>query len=299
MEISQLKTFHEIVKTGSCSKAAKNLFLTQSAVSHQIINLEKELGIKLFERVGNIFKLTDKGTSLLDPIIHVLDEVDTVKRISEDIRNSKTSHLTIATTSGIMINLLPDVVRKYRQRFPQIRLKLITTLLSEFLPLVLNDDVDLAIGPILTEVLPNRINFRLWKSFERLLLTPKGHPLSKKRTLRLADISPHPLILYRKGTQTRKAVEDAFSEHELAYQIIMEIDVAENAKRYVQLGTGISIVPSLTVSKEDRRRLACIDVSYLFGKVDYGIYLRKHKGVSPAANEFVRLFAPEVFEKFS
>jgi LysR family transcriptional regulator, cys regulon transcriptional activator len=296
MEISQLRTFYEIVKTESYSKASKNLFITQSAVSHQIKNLEKELNFKLFERLGNMMKLTDRGRLLSDAVGTFLDDLDNVKRISEDMGDFNTGHLTISTTSGIMTYVLPDVIKTFMRKFPRIELKLGNWSRSrDFLTMVSSGEVDLVIGPRTNQVFLDKATFLFWKTFGRVLLISKGHSLRKKN-VKLAEVCAHPLILY--GAGIRRTILEVFAKHKLPYTVIMEIDLAENAKKYIEMGVGACILDSFMITPEERHRFCCVDVSHLFGKVDYGIYYRKKRHITTAMKQFVRLFAPELCETF-
>ena len=295
MEINQLKSFYEIVKTGSFSKASTNLFVSPSAVTHQIRNLEKDLNIKLFERIGKTVKLTQGGKLLSDAVRIFLYDLDRLKKLSDEIRECKTGRLSIAATNGIMLSVLPDIVSGFKRAFPEIKFNLISrSLLLELLPMLANEDIDLAVGPRSDLILPSNVIFLFWKSFSTILLTDKRNPLRKKKTIELADIGAHSLILFRKGGMVRKAVDDAFIQANLPYEVTIESDGAENAKEYVKRRIGITILPSFTLGPEDRDRLWSCDVSHLFGKTDYGIYYRKNKYMDSAFKHFIKSLAPEL-----
>jgi DNA-binding transcriptional LysR family regulator len=297
MEISQLRTFCEIVKAGSYAKASKKLFISQSAMSHQIKNLEDELHIKLFQRLGNKKILTDPGRIFLNAVSKFLEELDDLKRLCGDIRDSKTGNLSIATSTGVLIHILPDMIRAFGQEFPQIRLKFVSRgACSELVDLVKNDTTDLAIGPAYTQALPTEVCFIEWKVFDRVLITAKNHPLSTKKALRLADMSSYPLILPRRDTTTTQIVEKVFLEHGLPCEVIMEMDGVENTKKYVRMGLGIAVVASYTLTKEDREVFRRHDVSDFFGKARYGIYYRKDKYFTTAMKQFIRIFSTELYE---
>jgi DNA-binding transcriptional LysR family regulator len=299
MEINQLKSFYEIVKTGSFSKAARNLFITPSAVTHQIRNLEKDLNIRLFERAGKTVKLTRGGKLLSDVVRTFLYDLDRLKKLSNEIRECKTGRLHIAATHGIMFYVLPDVVSKFKRAFPEVKFNLTSrSLLFELLPMLANEDIDLLVGPRSDIKLPDKVLFLFWKSFSTTLVTDMGHLLRKKKTIELADISAHSLILFRKGGMVRKAVEDAFIQANLPYEVAIESDGAENAKEYVKRRIGITILPSFTLSPEDRSRLWSCDVSHLFGKTDYGIYYSKNKYIDSAFKHFIKSLAPELSQHF-
>ena len=299
MELIQLLSFYQIVKTESFSKASKIMFRSQSALSHQIKNLEKELNIKLFERLGRKIRLTEEGKLLCGVISSFVNDLDNVKRTIEDMHQCKFGSVTIAASSAIMTYILPDIIRMFVDQFPKVKYKLITcTVTSEIEPMVLDGGIDFGIGPRSRQLLPQRLNFLFWKSFDKVLITSKKHPLSKKRNVKLLDIAKFPLILYREGTVIRKDVEEAFVSNKLPYETIMELDVAESIKKYVEIGIGISILSSLTLTNEDKERFGCFNVNSLFGRTNYGIYYRKDKYITSAMRQFMTFFAPELCDKF-
>jgi DNA-binding transcriptional LysR family regulator len=291
MQLNQLESFYQIVKTGSFSKASDNLLLTQSAVSHQIRNLEKELQIKLFDRLGNVVKLTEAGRTFFNLVDTFLNDLDNLKRVSEDINRGTRGHLTIATSHVIIKDVLPDVLRQFMSRFPGIKFNLFNrSLTSELIPMVLAGEVDLVIGAKLKQTLHPKLNFVSWKSFDKFLLVPKGHPLSKKRNIHLADLIKFPLILFREGSEVRRSVEDVFARHGFSFTLAMEIDVAENVEPYVEMGVGISVLSSINLKGINKRRLKCVNVTDIFGRVEYGIYFRSDRYITAAMKQFMEVF---------
>ena len=297
MELIQLFAFHQIVKTGSFSKASTNIFRSQSAVSHQIKNLEKELNIELFERLGKTIRLTEAGKILFDFMNSFSNDLDNLKRIYEDMRQGKSGSLTIATSSAVITYILPNVIKMFVDHFPKTKIKLFTCIDSFQIPqLILNGEADFGIGPKINQAPTQKLSFLSWKFFDKILLTAKSHSLSKKKKITLADIARYPLILYGGGTIIRKSVEEAFIQNNLSYEIIMEMDVAENIKKYVEMGIGISILSSLAFTPADKARFSLRSINHLMGKTEYGIYLRKDKYITAAMKQFVKCFAPEVHD---
>ena len=295
MEINQLLSFFEIVKTGSFSKASENVYRSPSALSHQITKLEKELNVKLFERLGKTVKLRDEGRILYDAISVFINDLENIKKIYEDMRDCARGSLTIATTSGVMRYVFPSILAKFIKQFPKIKLKLITShITSEIHSMVTHDQVDLGVGPKTSQPCPKDLLFLLWKSFDRILLVARSHPLAKKRKIELPEIVKYPLILPREGTTVRKNIEETFSREKVGYEISMEIDIVENIKKYVEMGCGPSILSSLCITPEDRKTFALFNVNHIFGKGDYGIYIRRGKYASAAMKQFIALFAPDL-----
>jgi DNA-binding transcriptional LysR family regulator len=294
MEFIQLLSFHQIVKTGSFSKASEGIFRSQSAVSHQIKNLETELKVKLFKRLGKGIELTEEGKILFDAISAFLGDLENIKRIYED--KDQSGRLIIATSSAIITYSLPHAVSTFVAQFPKVNLKLITcNATSEIQSMLLNEDADFGIGPKSEHSIPKKLNFVSWRAFPKVLLAPRGHPLSRKKTVELADIVEYPLILYREGL-LRRAVEETFIQNNLSYRIIMEMDVAENIKKYVEQGIGLSILSSFTVDQE-KDRFALFGVDHLFKRTEYGIYYRRDKYITTLMKQFIKYFAPELIDK--
>ncbi len=299
MEFIQLVSFYQIAKTGSFSKASQNIYRTQSAVSHQIRNLEEEFGVKLFDRIGKKIRLTDEGRILIDALDPFFDKLDNVKRIYEDMKQCKSGSLTIVSSSAMITYILPDVIKKFLNQFAQIKFKLVSCSITSKIPrMILDGETDFGIGPKMDEISSDKIEFISWKLFDKVLLMSKDHPLSKKKKITLADIPKYPLILYTEGTVIRKSVEEAFIRNNLHYEIVMEMDVAENIKKYVEMGVGLSVLSSIAISRKDKNRLFIVNINHLLGKTEYGIYFRKGKHITAIMNQFVKFFAPELLDIF-
>lgn len=299
MELIQLLSFHQIVVTQSFTEAAKKVFRSQSAISHQIRNLEKELEVKLFERIGKKIKLTSQGEILFDLTDKMFEDLENLKTIFLDMEEGIAGKLVIATSSAVMTHVLPGVIKRFKNKFPKINFKFITcNFISDILSLILEGEVDFGIGIKTYEVLPQKIAFLKWKSFDTFLITSKGHPLSKEGTVKLVDIAKYPHILYRRGTVLRKVVDEIYAQNKINYNVLIEMDMAENIKIYVEKGIGVGILSSIAITNKDRKRFAIFNVSSYFGKVDVGIYYRKDKYISSAMRQFIKLFAADLLNNF-
>ena len=299
MEISQLRTFYEIAQAGSYTKASQKLFISKSAVSHQIKNLEKDLDVKLFQRQGNRRILTDDGISFAKAVSKFLDELDGLKRFCEDMRDSKTGAITIATSSGLMLHTIPEILQRFTSEFPHTRVKFMSRgASSELVEMVRGNAADLAIGTASTPDLPAEVCFLAWREFPRMLIARKNHPLSGRKVIRLADISSLSLILPKHETLTTQVIEKSLQQRGLPCDIIIEADSVEISKKYVQMGFGVAVAPDLSLTREEKESLWCHDVSRLFGKARYGIYYRRDKYFTTAMKQFIRVFSTKVYEDF-
>jgi LysR family cys regulon transcriptional activator len=298
MELYQLHTFYEVVHTGSFSKASKTVFRSQSAISHQITNLEKELSIKLFERIGKMLRLTEEGKILFEFVSPFFNNLENLKRIYEDMQQCKRGSLTIAATNAIITYCLPEIIKNFLRQFPGIKFKLTTcNMAPEIQPTVIEGYADLGIGPK-SVLLSQKIDFLPWRTFDKFLIAAKDHPISQRKEITLDEISRYPLIMYREGAAIRTSIEEAFKRKNLSYEVIMEMNVAENIKKYVEMGIGLSIIHSFTISHDEKRRFALFNVNHLFGNIEYGIFYRKDKYITAAMKQFIRYFAPNLLYKF-
>jgi DNA-binding transcriptional LysR family regulator len=124
-------------------------------------------------------------------------------------------------------------------------------------------------------------------SYEAVVITCPGHPLSRQKKLTLADISRYPLILPPRALSTWGMVDSTFKKHGLTYQVAMEVGGWEVIKKYVELGMGISIIISIGITGQER--LEVIPAGEFFPKRTYGVVLRKGRIPTPQAKRFVSM----------
>ncbi len=296
MEFIQLLSFYQIVKTGSFSQASKNICRSQSAVSHQIKNLEKDFDVVLFDRLGKRVTLTEEGRILFNVISTFFNDMENVKRVYADMRGGRYGQLTLAVSRNLMTYWFADVIRSFIDQFPGIKYKLYTrsdvALMQE---MILDGEIDFGIA-MRDRLISKKLNFLFWRAFDRILMADKNHPLGKKKTVTGADIARYPLILTRLGG-TKKIVEEVFGRSDLSYEIVMEVDSPDIIKKFINNSTSVSIFSSLAVTEEDRKKMVVIDVERLFGKVEYGIYYSKDKFISNVMKLFINFFAPEMADR--
>jgi DNA-binding transcriptional LysR family regulator len=290
--LKQLRAFCCAAKTGSVSKAAERLYLGQPSVTLQIQALERELGVTLFERRGPKIRLTSDGRNLYElaqPLVHGMDMLsDTFAATSGRIISGE---LSIAAGESTILYLLPDLIKSFNDKYPGIRIKLQNVTGRDGLALLRADEADFAVGSFIE--IPDDISYHPIFTYEPMLIAPLNHPLSRKRQLKLEDISPYGLILPPRHLSTWHAVETVFRQHGLSYTVTLEAGGWEVVKKYVELGLGISIVTSICLS--GRERLTAIPIDRYFPKRSYGIVMRRGKYLTPQARLFMEMMDPTFF----
>ncbi len=265
--------------------AAEQLFLSQPAISLQIRALEREIDTVLFERHGPRINLTREGQELYEmarPLVEGLDSLNA--RFNRKMKGDLDSgEVVIAAGESTIIYLLPRLVKLFRERYPNIHVQLRNVTGRDGLAMIRDDEVDLAIGSMLD--VPSDISYQPVYSFEPALILPLGHELAKQKRVRIEDIAPYGLILPPRRLTTWRMVDRVFQQHQVPFNVTLEVGGWEVIKRYVELDFGISIVTGICLRDDDK--LVAKNMSAYFPKRSYGTVMRRGKYLSAQARAFL------------
>ena len=291
--LKPLRAFCQVARLGSVSRAAGALYVSQPAVTLQLQALERELGVKLFERAGRRLTPTREGDALYAlarPLVEGIDHLPAAFR--EQISGLDAGELHVAAGSSTILYLLPKIVEAYRQKHPEVRLILHNVTGAGGLDLLRSDEVDLAVGSMLD--VPGDLDYVPVYRFEPMLITPPDHPLAGKAELKLDDLSPYGLILPPQRLTTYRLVDLVFQQNRVPYTVALEVGGWEVIKQYVAMGLGISIVTAICLTDADRTRLAARSLAKYFPSRSYGVVVRKGKYLSQQARDFIELIQPQM-----
>jgi LysR family transcriptional regulator, putative pyruvate carboxylase regulator len=283
--LKPLRAFCQTARLGSVSRAAEALYVSQPAVTLQLQALEREMGVKLFERSGRRLVPTREGEALYElarPLVEGIDGLDAAFR--DQVRGLDAGELHVAAGSSTILYLLPRIVEAFRAAQPEVRLILHNVTGAGGLDLLRSDEVDLAVGSMLD--VPADLDYAPVYEFAPMLITPPDHPLARKREITLQDLSPYGLILPPQRLTTYRLVD-----------LALEVGGWEVIKQYVAMGLGISIVTAICLTEADRERLAARSLADYFPARSYGVVVRKGKYLSPQARAFTGLIRPDLFTR--
>ena len=289
-----LRAFCQTARLGSVSRAAEALYVSQPAITLQLQALERDLGVRLFERSGRRLTPTREGQLLYElarPLVEGLDGLDGLFR--EKIGGLDGGELHVAAGSSTILYLLPKIVEAFRAQHSGVRLILHNVTGAGGLDLLRTDAVDLAVGSMLD--VPGDLGYAPVYRFDPMLIMPRDHPLAAKAELKLEDLSPYGLILPPKRLTTYRLVDLVFQQNRVPYTVALEVGGWEVIKQYVAMGLGISIVTSICLTEADRERLVARSLAKYFPARSYGVVMRKGKFLSPQARAFVDLIHPDLF----
>jgi len=248
MELHQLRYFCAIADTGSFSRAAEQCHVAQPSLSQQILKLEDELGVRLFDRLGRSVRLTEVGKTFLPRARAVLRELEAARGEVVERKDSIAGPVTVGAIPTVAPYLLPSILTAFSKKFPQALL----TVIEEITPVLLDrlraSTVDIAIlalpirghefdsFPLLTEPL--------------FAVLPQKHPLAHRRSISLKDVRKEPFLLLRDGHCFRENAVAACDRARVHPQVIFESGQFSSLLGMVGAGMGVSIIPQMAVDKK-------------------------------------------------
>jgi DNA-binding transcriptional LysR family regulator len=292
MKLDQLKSFHKVALTGSFTQAARDLFLTQPAVSQQIQLLEHAMGVRLFDRSGKKTRLTSEGEILLSHTIRLFQLYEEIEMLFGQLQSLEKGKITIGSTAVLGTYILPRIIGRYSKKYPGIEIDLRMGNSQKVQNWLLEGSVDLGFAGKLHSHsrLENIVVHR-----EMLLMVCSGdNPLATKRSVRIDDLGHTPFIWREKGTQTRLLVKKWFEKntHKQFPQRSIELQNLEAAKRTVIEGYGVTVTPEIAVRREIHvGLLRPIDLKNFNLFFEYYLIYLRSKIFSRAVEAFIDMLA--------
>ena len=295
MKLQQLRYIWEVSKNNlNVSATAEAIYTSQPGISKQIRILEDELGIPIFIRNGkHLVDMTPAGKKIVELAGHILMQTDNIKSIAREYCDENSGTLSIATTHTQARYALPTVIKTFMSEMADVSLDIQQGTPVQISEMVSHGAVDLAIATEAIELYDNLIMLPCY-SWDRCLLVPKGHELTKLSDVTLADVSSHPLITYVFGFTGRSKLDEAFQSENLSPEVALTAVDADVIKTYVRLGLGVGIVARMAYDEEADGDLVAINAGHLFGKSITRIGIRKDTFLRSYMYEFIRLFAPHL-----
>jgi DNA-binding transcriptional LysR family regulator len=288
MQIETLKVFCDLVESRSFSRAAVRNFITQSAVSQQVKNLETRFETQLLRRDGKSVTPTPAGRIFYERSRTILDSFEHMKLEMKSIGQDMGGSVRVAAIYSVGLHELSVVVKTFLRIYPKVNLHVEYTQGSRVYEDCLRGALDLG---IVTYPEPRKglrvINLPADKL---VLICAPDHPLAKRHHLDVRKLNGMNYVAWEKGMASRRAQDRIFQEHEVQVNIVMEFDNIETIKRSVEIGAGVSIVPLLSVQKEVQSgalvQVHFSDKSFLR---PLAIIVRSKQPLTPAARKFIEL----------
>lgn len=295
MKLQQLRYLCEVVRRGlNVSEAAEALHTSQPGVSKQIRLLEEELGTKILVRHGKrVVEVTEPGRLILDIAERMLQDAENLKQVAREFGAQGSGSLVIATTHTQARYALPQVIQRFIQRYPKVRLSLREGSPRQISELILSGEADIA---IITEAheLHRDLVMLPCHQWNRSVITPLNHPLLKEKRLTLEAISRHPIITYDFAFSGDSPIKRAFDARGIKPNVALTAIDADVIKAYVELGLGIGILAKMAFDPARDFGLRLIDASHLFEPSTTRIGIRRNAYLRGYVYDFIEMFVPHL-----
>jgi DNA-binding transcriptional LysR family regulator len=240
MNLRHLRTFVAIADNGGFARAAARLNLTQSAASRQILALETELDVRLFDRIGRRVHLTLEGEDLLARSRRLLSDAASFTERARALKGGQTGTLRLGATPHVIETLLSEFLIQYRRRYPGVDIHLVEDGGASLASRLERGEVQIAHIPAGDE----RFQGRLLYPMHVLILVPKRHPLARRAVVDLLDLSEEPLLLLGPGFGSHQWFEAACRVAQIRPRVLLESGAPHTLVSLVSAGYGLAIMPS-------------------------------------------------------
>ncbi|HUG21701.1 LysR family transcriptional regulator [Piscinibacter sp.] len=251
MELRLLRQFVAVAEAGSFRLAAERLFMAQPPLSVAIQRLEREIGVKLFERGARGVRLTAPGALALDAARKCLRDAEDVVSSARAADQGEAGHLRVAFIGSVTFGLMPRIVQAFRSRYPNVRLELREATNREALVAVQGGTMDLGFVRV-PALCPPGVALQTIQQDVFCAALPAAHPLTRRRTLRLADLRDQPLIGYlpsQPGGGLHAAVTHLFMRAGISPTVTQEAVQVHTVIGLVDSGLGMALVPSVNARR--------------------------------------------------
>lgn len=293
MELRNIASFIRIVKLGSFSKAAKELGYSQSNVTMQIKQLEDELQVRLFDRIGKTVQLTEDGKKFLKYAIEIDTAASNAKHALTPA-SEPVGELRIGLLESLCISYLPDILKEFHHLYPKVQAVIRIGTFEELATMLNTNAIDL-LWTFDTEIaMPEWIREYEFES-PISIIASVSHPLYRSGILKLKDLADEPFILTEKICSYRDLFEQRFRAQGMDLKVFLEIGNTEIIKKFVGTGIALSVLPAFSLRDElEQGILGILPVTDFDLQMKGQVFCHRNKWITPAITEFIRFIRENV-----
>lgn len=288
MEFRNIATFLRVAATRNFSKAAEQLGYTQSTVTIQMQQLEKELGTQLFERIGKQVNLTQQGEAFIFHAIEIMRVTNTAKTFAS-VDDVPTGSLRIGSVESLCTAILPELLLQFHRICPQVETIIRTATTEELIDLIKCNDIDLFF------TLDQKVYGSEWvravqQEADIVFVTSSSHSFTDGEKIDLQTIIKEPFILTEKGGSYRYELERLLTAQEMEIRPVLEIGNTETIIHLLEEGMGVSFLPLFSVEKAIQQgTLSRIQTNIPTIQMCSQLIYHKNKWVTPQMQSFITI----------
>lgn len=247
MDTRILNTFIQVAESNSFTRAAEKLGYSQPTVSFQIKQLEQELGIQLFERIGHTVSLTEQGKEVLSYAQHICHLTQTMTHKKND-SNKPAGIIRIGMADSLCVPLILNHFQQFRETYPAVRLQVITAGTDDLFHLLDHNEVDI-ICALDAPVYDTTYRIVHKEMISAHFVCSAMHPLAKKSNIQLQELLDYPFLLTEKGMSYRRLLDERLAKYEMSIEPVLEISNPDLICQLIEQNMGISFLPDYVTNK--------------------------------------------------
>ncbi len=295
MKLQQLRYLLAIAENGlNITAASEKLYTSQPGVSKQLKLLEEELGLRLFSRNGkSLDGVTYAGNLVLEKAANIMREVENIKQLAHELQNEQEGSLSIGTTHTQARYVLPDILQAFRKRYPEVKLNLHQGTSEQISEMMKNGLIDFAIASSSGAKSSDTVSLPCFH-WDRAILMPQDHPLTKLEDIELKDLAEYPIITYVFNQNGQSSFRDAFAREGLTPNIAITARDADVIKTYVRKGLGVGVAASMAYDPEHDDDLVAISTHDILPSCTTWVGFREEQYIRSYMYDFIEMLAPHL-----
>lgn len=282
MDWNQLNAFRVIARLGHLTQAARELAISQPALSRSLARLEEELGFPLFDRCHKRLELTRGGRLFLAHLDRGLREIEEGRQQALDLLHPERGCVSLSFLHSLGTQLVPGLLRDFRRQRPQVRFQLYQNSTTALLAQLRSGLADLCLCSFATP--PAHLAWTPLFDEEVFVAVPKEHPLARRSSLRLQEIAAEPLITFKANYGLRLLADDLLRQAGVRPRITFEGEEIMTVAGLVEAHLGVALIPHL--AGLEHLQLSFLSVADLPCRRTIGLAWQRERYLSPPARQF-------------
>ena len=255
IQLGQVEGFLEVARRGSVSRAAEALFVTQPTLTARLKSLERELGTPLFLRTPQGMRLTDAGRAWVPYAERALRALVDGRDALHQVMTASAGHLMIAAAPAVSTYVLPELLERFVDAHPRVEVSVRTGHSEDVVELVVRDEVQIGLGRAIRH--PD-LELRPFHTEDLVLVCAPDHPFTRRPSVAMAEVAGQKLIMFDRTSSYYEITQGAFLSAGVSLRGQMELDSIEAAKKMVERGLGVALLPGTAVAREVTSGTLCV-----------------------------------------
>lgn len=287
-DLNDLLAFRAVAELSNFRKAAESVHLSQPAFSRRIDKLEQALGVRLLERTTRRVTLTAVGRDFERKVRELLDELDATLLGIRGVAATRMGEVTVACVPSTVYYYLSEVIRRYHERCPKVRVRVMDAAANEVLASVLRGEADFALNFIGSQ--EGELEFEPLVEERFVAACRRDHPLAGRRRVTWSELGAYDYISLARASGNRVLLDQALAGLPDRPQAIYEAQHVTTTLGLVEAGLGVAAVPAMAMPGPDHPVLASVPLVEPVVSRKVGLIRRRGRSLSPAAQQLYDLF---------